>query len=170
MVGAGFRRRPAWAVGSFWAPEISQDRGRFFVYYVGRKRDGPLCVAVATSARPQGPYADHGPLVCQEVGSIDPFPVTDENGQRYLLWKEDGTVIADARGRYFLLYHAYQPKDFVYVGRQTLLDEVVWGADGWPTINNGHGPSMRAASPFGARDTKAGYSFFDDFNTATLRP
>src|SRR5437868_3333 len=93
-VGAVFQRRPAWAVGSFWAPEISQDRGRFFVYYVGRKRDGPLCVAVATSARPQGPYADHGPLVCQEVGSIDPFPVTDESGARYLLWKEDGNSVS----------------------------------------------------------------------------
>src|SRR3954463_14843549 len=33
VVGAVFQRRPDWAVGSFWAPEISQDRGRFFVYY-----------------------------------------------------------------------------------------------------------------------------------------
>ncbi|MDQ3917648.1 MAG: family 43 glycosylhydrolase, partial [Acidobacteriota bacterium] len=86
VIGAVFQRRPAWATGSFWAPEISQYRGRFFVYYVGRKTGGPLCVAVATAARPQGPYADHGPLVCQEVGSIDPFPVTDEQGRRFLLW------------------------------------------------------------------------------------
>jgi len=280
IVGAVFQKRPAWAVGSFWAPEISQDRGRFFVYYVGRKKGGPLCVAVATAPRPQGPYTDHGPLVCQEVGSIDPFPVTDENGQRYLLWKEDGnsvskptpiwaqrlsadgtrligerrelihndqtwekhptlpygnlvegpsvvrrngwfylfysgnfccgrecdyalgvarsrrllgpweknpnnpilagndnwkcpghgTVVADARGRYFLLYHAYQPKDFVYVGRQALLDEVVFGADGWPSINDGHGPSAQGASPFGARETRAEYHFFDDFRLPTLRP
>jgi beta-xylosidase len=280
IVGAVFQKRPAWAVGSFWAPEISQDRGRFFVYYVGRKRGGPLCVAVATAPRPQGPYTDHGPLVCQEVGSIDPFPVTDENGQRYLLWKEDGnsvskptpiwaqrlspdgtkllgerrelihndqpwekhptlpygnlvegpsvvrhggwfylfysgnfccgrecdyalgvarsrrllgpweknpnnpilagndnwkcpghgTVIADARGRFFLLYHAYQPKDFVYVGRQALLDEVAFGADGWPAINNGHGPSAQAASPFLARQANAEYHFFDDFNSPALRP
>jgi beta-xylosidase len=280
VIGAVFQRRPVWATGSFWAPEISQYRGRFFVYYVGRKKGGPLCVAVATAARPQGPYADHGPLVCQEVGSIDPFPATDENGARYLLWKEDGnsvsrptpiwaqrlsedgtrlvgerrelihndqpwekhptlpfgnlvegpsvvrrngwfylfysgnfccgrecdyalgvarsrrllgpweknprnpilagndawkcpghgTVIEDARGRYFLLYHAYQPKDFVYVGRQALLDEVKWGADGWPTINEGRGPSARAASPFGARDAKTEYSFFDDFTEPELRP
>jgi beta-xylosidase len=280
LVGSVFRTRPAWSVGSYWAPEISQDRGRFYVYYVARKKGGPLCVAVATAARPQGPYTDHGPLVCQEVGSIDPFPVTDEKGQRYLLWKEDGnsvskptpiwaqrlsadgtrlvgerrellhndqawekhaslpygdlvegpsvvrrggwfymfysgnfccarecnymmgvararkllgpweknpsnpilagndewkcpghgTVIADARGRDWLLYHAYQPKDFVYVGRQTLLDEVKWGADGWPTINNGRGPSGRADSPFGARETDAEYRFFDDFNAPSLRP
>jgi xylan 1,4-beta-xylosidase len=280
IVGAVFQKRPAWAVGSFWAPEISQYRGRFFVYYVGRKQGGPLCVAVATAPRPQGPYTDHGPLVCQEVGSIDPFPTTDENGQRYLLWKEDGnsvskptpiwaqplsedgtrlvgerrelihndqpwekhptlpfgnlvegpsvvrrngwfylfysgnfccgreceyalgvarsrhllgpweknprnpilagndswkcpghgTVVSDARGRYFLLYHAYQPKDFVYVGRQALLDEVVFGADGWPTINEGRGPSAESPSPFGARQANAEYHFFDDFDAPTLRP
>jgi xylan 1,4-beta-xylosidase len=280
VVGAVFQRRPDWTVGSFWAPEISQDRGRFFVYYVARKKGGPLCAAVATAARPQGPYADHGPLVCQEVGSIDPFPVTDEGGRRYLLWKEDGnsvskptpiwaqrlsadgtrlvgerrelfhndqpwekhptlpfgdlvegpsvirrngwfylfysgnfccgrecqyavgvararkllgpwekyaknpimegnndwrcpghgTVLSDERGRTWFMYHAYQPKDFVYVGRQAMLDEVVWGADGWPSINEGHGPSAVAPSPYGARDTHAELRFFDDFVSRELSP
>jgi beta-xylosidase len=267
-------------VGSFWAPEISQDRGRFFVYYVARKKGGSLCAAVATSARPQGPYTDRGPLVCQEVGSIDPFPVTDENGRRYLLWKEDGnsvskptpiwaqrlsaegtrligekrelfhndqpwekhptlpfgnlvegpsvvrrggwfylfysgnfccgrecdyavgvarsrkllgpwkkydknpimegngdwrcpghgTVVGDERGRTWFMYHAYQSKDFVYVGRQAMLDEVIWGRDGWPSINEGHGPSSIARSPYNTRVAKSGLRFFDDFLAATLRP
>lgn len=280
VVGAVFQRRPEWATGSFWAPELSQDRGRFFVYYVARKKGGPLCVAVASASRPQGPYRDHGPLVCQEVGSIDPFPVTDENGQRYLLWKEDGnsvskptpiwaqqlsddgtrligerkelfhndqawekhptlpygdlvegptvvrrngwfylfyagnfccgrecsyavgvarsrkllgpwekysknpimegndawrcpghgTVVEDERGRTWFMYHAYQPDDFVYVGRQAMLDEVSWGADGWPSINEGRGPSSNALSPYNTQDTKTEHSFFDDFVSATLRP
>jgi xylan 1,4-beta-xylosidase len=280
VVGAVFERRPAWAVGSFWAPEISQDRGRFYVYYVARKKGGSLCAAVATATSPQGPYTDHGPLVCQEVGSIDPFPVTDEQGRRYLLWKEDGnsvskptpiwaqrlsadgtrlvverrelfhndqawekhptlpfgdlvegpsvirrngwfylfysgnfccgrecayavgvararkllgpwekysknpimegngdwrcpghgTVLEDERGRTWFMYHAYQPKDFVYVGRQAMLDEVKWGADGWPSINEGRGPSAVAPSPYGARKMKSELRFFDDFNTPTLKP
>jgi xylan 1,4-beta-xylosidase len=279
LVGSVFRTRPAWSVGSYWAPEISQDKGRFFIYYAARKKGGPMCVAVATASRPQGPYTDHGPLVCQEVGSIDSFPVTDENGQRYLLWKEDGnsvskptpiwsqrlspdgtrlvgerrelfhndqawekhaslpygdlvegpavvrhngwfyifysgnfccarecnymlgvarsrkllgpweknpgnpilrgnetwkcpghgTVVEDQRGRDFLLYHAYKADDFVYVGRQALLDEINWGADGWPTINDGHGPSVRANSPFGISQRNAEYSFSDEFTAATLR-
>src|SRR5215210_8353724 len=63
-VGAVFPHRPAWTVRNFWAPEIVEDRGRFFVFYTARKRGGPLCVAVATAARPTGPYTDHGPLVC----------------------------------------------------------------------------------------------------------
>ncbi|HEX8500005.1 MAG TPA: family 43 glycosylhydrolase [Pyrinomonadaceae bacterium] len=279
-VGAVFRRRPAWAVGSFWAPELAQDRGRFFAYYVARKRGGPLCVAVATAPRPQGPYTDRGPMVCQDVGSIDPFPVTDERGRRFLFWKEDsnsvskptviwaqrlsadgtrlvgerrevmrndqpwekhatlpygdlvegpsivrrggwfymfysgnfccarecnyamgvarakallgpweknpanpilagndawrcpghGTVVDDGRGRDWLLYHAYHPKDFVYVGRQALLDEVTWGADGWPAINGGRGPSASAAAPAGARAQGLPRDFFEDFTRAALHP
>ncbi|MDT5271444.1 MAG: xylan 1,4-beta-xylosidase [Acidobacteriota bacterium] len=280
VVGAIFTKRPAWAVGSFWAPELAQDRGRFFAYYVARKKGGSLCVAVATAPRPQGPYTDRGPLVCQEVGSIDPFPMTDERGQRFLFWKEDsnsvskptviwaqrlspdgtrligerqevmrndqpwekhatlpfgdlvegpsivrrggwfymfysgnfccgrecnyalgvsrakkllgpwekyannpilagndawrcpghGTVVDDGRGRHWLMYHAYHPKDFVYVGRQAMLDEVTWGADGWPSINSGHGPSDGAAAPFAASAHAASQNFFDDFKTRTLRP
>ncbi|HZH91959.1 MAG TPA: family 43 glycosylhydrolase [Pyrinomonadaceae bacterium] len=280
VVGAVFQKRPAWSVGNYWAPEIAEDRGRFYIYYTAKKKDGPLCVAVATARRPQGPYTDHGPLVCQEVGSIDGFHIRDENGQRYLLWKEDGnsrsvptpiwaqplspdgtrligekqelirndqawekhaslpygdlvegpalvrrdgwfymfysgnfccarecnyqigvarsrkllgpweknpanpimrgndtwkcpghgTVVTDARGRDYMLYHAMDAKDFVYVGRQALLDEVRWGADGWPTINQGRGPSARAASPHGFNERNAEHFFFDDFTATKLQP
>jgi beta-xylosidase len=280
VVGAVFQKRPAWSVGNYWAPEISEDRGRFYIYYTAKKKDGPLCVAVATARRPQGPYTDHGPLVCQEVGSIDGFPIRDERGQRYLLWKEDGnsksvptpiwaqrlspdgtrlvgerqelirndqawekhaslpygdlvegpavvrrgewfymfysgnfccarecnymigvararkllgpweknpanpilrgndawkcpghgTLVSDARGRDYMMYHAMDAKDFVYVGRQALLDEVRWGADGWPTINQGRGPSARAASPHGFNERNAEHYFFDDFTAPGLQP
>ncbi|HEV2764540.1 MAG TPA: glycoside hydrolase family 43 protein, partial [Pyrinomonadaceae bacterium] len=279
IVGTIFPTRPAWSVGNYWAPEISFDRGRFFVYYTARKKGGPLCVAVATARRVLGPYTDHGPLVCQEVGSIDGFPVRDERGRLYLLWKEDGnsvskptpiwaqplspdgtrlvgqrqeilrntepwekhatlpygdliegpavvrrggwfymfysgnfccarecnymmgvarsrrllgpweknpnnpilrgndnwkcpghgTVVTDTQGRDWLMYHAMHAKDFVYVGRQALLDQVEWGADGWPTINQGRGPSASARSAFGTRENEAEYRFFDDFTRPRLQ-
>jgi beta-xylosidase len=90
VAGAVFHQRPSWAERDFWAPEIVEDRGRFFVFYTARKKGGPLCVAVATAAQAAGPYTDRGPLVCQSMGSIDAATVRDENGQFYLLWKEDG--------------------------------------------------------------------------------
>ena len=90
LTGAVFQTPPPWSAGSYWAPEITQDAGRFFVYYTARKKDGPLCVAVADAGRPQGPYTDRGPLVCQDAGSIDAAATRDENGRRYLVWKEDG--------------------------------------------------------------------------------
>jgi xylan 1,4-beta-xylosidase len=100
VAGYVFRAKPAWAKGDFWAPEITEDRGRFFVYYTARRDEGPkktgtLCVAVATAARAEGPYTDGGPLVCEirelkNVGSIDAFFVRDEAGRPFLVWKADG--------------------------------------------------------------------------------
>jgi xylan 1,4-beta-xylosidase len=273
VVGAVFPKRPAWAVANFWAPEISEYRGRYSVYYVGRRIDGPLSVAVATADKPEGPYTDHGPLVSQEAGSIDPMAVADEKGERYLIWKEDGnsrklptviwaqkltadgaalvgdkkelirndsawegavvegpfvlrrgdwfylfysgsgccgrgcayalgaarsrallgpweknpanpilagndhwkcpghgSIVTDERGRFFLLYHAYDARTFVYTGREMLLDEVKFGDDGWPTMNGGQGPTSAAPSPLGITQTRRGGSFFDDFTSEHVGP
>jgi beta-xylosidase len=246
--GAVFQKRPAWAERDFWAPEISSHRGRFYVYYTARKKDGPLCVAVATASAVAGPYTDRGPLVCQKLGSIDAMAVTDQQGVRYLVWKEDGnsrnqptpmwaqtlsddglkllgkrvelirndprsweggvvegafilrrgnwfylfysgnaccgrrcnyalgvarassllgpyekyahnpilaendawqcpghgSIVTDPEGRDLMLYHAYRKSESAFfLGREALLDEVVWGPDGWPKMNDGRGPSGR---------------------------
>ena len=86
--------RPAWADYYFWAPEIGHDpNGKTYVFYTAHQRGGNLAVGVASADRPEGPYQDHGPLVGQPDGSIDGFPVQDENGQPYLLWKEDGNSV-----------------------------------------------------------------------------
>lgn len=283
QVGSVFTSPPDWSAGSYWAPEIAEDNGRFFIYYTARKRStaaapGPLCVAVATATSPRGPYTDRGPLVCQEAGSIDAVAIADEKGTRYLVWKEDGnsrkqptplwaqplspdgtTLVGEPReilrneapweahliegpfivrrdgwfylfysadaccgrkcnyklgvararallgpwerhpanpilaandawkcpghgslvstpdGRTFLLYHAYDPKDFQYTGRQGLLDEVTWGRDGWPAINGGRGPSRGAPlpvarTPLSANQAALGWPFADEFTAPDLVP
>jgi beta-xylosidase len=273
LEGAVFHTRPDWSAGNYWAPEISEYRGRYYVYYVGRKKNGPLSIAVATAASPAGPWTDHGPLIGQEAGSIDPVTAIDEKGERYLIWKEDGnsrqqptplwmqklsedgaklvgemkeilrndapweknlvegpfilrhagwfylfysgngccgrgcnyalgvarsqslfgsweknpanpilpgnddwkcpghgSIVTDPRGRDFLLYHAYQAKNFVYVGRQGLLDEVNWSAGGWPVINSGRGPSSRALAPLAQPPPNGALEFFDDFTSPKLKP
>lgn len=74
------------------APELVYDHGRVLLYYVARKRGGPLCIAAATAAQPGGPYDDKGPILCQPDGSIDPSFVRDEKGTPYLIWKEDAKL------------------------------------------------------------------------------
>ncbi|RAJ92645.1 beta-xylosidase [Larkinella arboricola] len=92
-VGNIFTKVPDWADYYFWAPEITEEKGKIYVYYTAHKKGGNLCVAVASADRPEGPYRDHGPLVGQPDGSIDGFPMRDENGQLYLIWKEDGNSV-----------------------------------------------------------------------------
>ncbi|MDB5236558.1 MAG: glycoside hydrolase family protein [Hymenobacter sp.] len=94
LVGHVFPKgKPEWADHYFWAPEISQDGGRTYVYYAAHKKRGNLAVGVDSADKPEGPYRDHGFLVNQPDGSIDGFPMRDENGQLYLIWKEDGNSI-----------------------------------------------------------------------------
>ena len=95
IIGSVFPKKPTWAKGDFWAPEITEDRGKFYVFYTARRDDGKgkkgtLCVAVAVADKPDGVYADKGALVCQEMGSLDGFFIRDENDQPFLVWKEDG--------------------------------------------------------------------------------
>ncbi|MDQ6786371.1 MAG: family 43 glycosylhydrolase [Acidobacteriota bacterium] len=95
IVSAVFPTKPAWAKGDFWAPEMTEDKGKFYVFYTGRRdegkgKKGTLCVAVAVSDKPDKDYIDKGALVCQEMGSLDPFFIRDETGKPFLIWKEDG--------------------------------------------------------------------------------
>ena len=91
--GFVFPQLPDWADYYFWAPEITYENGKIYLYYSAHKRGGNLCVGVASADKPEGPYKDHGPLICQEAGSIDAFPMRDENGKLFLIWKEDGNSV-----------------------------------------------------------------------------
>ncbi len=88
-----FKQRPEWADYYFWAPEITYDNGKVYIYYTAHKKNGNLCIGAAVADRPDGEYTDLGPLMCQEDGSIDAFPMRDKNGKLYMIWKEDGNSV-----------------------------------------------------------------------------
>lgn len=89
--GQLFDSAPAWVDGGrFWAPELARDGdAHFLAYYSAQRRNGAMCVAVAAADSPAGPWVDHGPLVCQPDGSIDPSVMRNNQGWPFLVWKED---------------------------------------------------------------------------------
>ena len=95
-------------------------------------------------------------------------PILAGNAQ----WKcpGHGSIVSDSSGRTFLLYHAYDASTFEFVGRQALLDEVTWDAQGWPAINGGRGPSASAALPSASAQRRTDDSIEDDFTAAALNP
>ncbi|TDE17370.1 family 43 glycosylhydrolase [Dyadobacter psychrotolerans] len=93
QAGSVFPDLTSWADFYYWAPELNYDNGKVYVYYTAHKKGGNLCVGVASADSPEGPFKDHGPLVCQEAGSIDGFPIRDENNKLHLTWKEDGNSV-----------------------------------------------------------------------------
>lgn len=99
VVGDALPALPTWAQpASFltWAPGVlDRGDGVWVLYFTTRDAArGLQCIGAATSQNPQGPYVDAlgTPLVCQDTlgGSIDPYPFTDTDGTRWLLWKNDG--------------------------------------------------------------------------------
>ncbi len=232
---------PEWADKNFWSPELIYDetQDRVYAYYSARdKNTHRMSVAVASADSPEKPFTDHGPLVSQEVGSIDPFEIKDRDGKIYVIWKEDGSSawlptpiwaqqinedrnkfigdkvelirndqlweegkvegvclfekgdyfymfyssglccekecnykvgvaraknllgpwekfndnpilrtnvdwkcpgqgsVVEKDGDLFLLYHAYSREGSIYVGRQGVLEKIMWSEDKWPEFNN----------------------------------
>jgi arabinan endo-1,5-alpha-L-arabinosidase len=93
-------RRFGWA----WAPEVMKVADKqyvmyFTVRYPRSKKKGRQCIAVAVSANPEGPFQSttDRPLISQleEGGAIDPYVFVDEDGIRYLLWKNDGNACGE---------------------------------------------------------------------------
>jgi xylan 1,4-beta-xylosidase len=91
--GHVFTQLPSWADYYFWAPEITYENGKVYVFYAAHKKNGNLCLGVASASKPEGPYKDHGPLMCEAAGSIDAFSIRDEKGKLYIIWKEDGNSV-----------------------------------------------------------------------------
>lgn len=89
--------KPSWAsrTQDFWAPHVAEHGGRYFLYYSAKPDaalsdpSSGLCLAVATAARPDGPFADIGrPLQCGPgFVNIDPMAFDDpQTGRRLLYW------------------------------------------------------------------------------------
>ena len=87
-------------VDAYWAPEIAEHDGRFYLYYAG---DMKMRVAVAD--QPTGPFQDSGKLLFPDLPfSIDGHAFRDpQSGQWYLFFAKDffdqrpGTALAVVR-------------------------------------------------------------------------
>jgi arabinan endo-1,5-alpha-L-arabinosidase len=97
LLGDALPAKPGWAsrTQDFWAPHVAEHDGRYFLYYSAKPDEAltddkkGLCLAVATSSRPEGPFTDMGhPLLCgPSFVNIDPMAFDDPaTGKRLLYW------------------------------------------------------------------------------------
>ena len=74
----------------YWAPELTENRGKFYLYYaMGRPEQERFEIRVGIAEKPQGPYVDSGEVVTVSETNrftIDPFPFRDSDGQWYLFY------------------------------------------------------------------------------------
>lgn len=77
-----------------WAPDVSaRDDGTFLLYYTAHHAySGRQCIGAAVADSPEGPFVPTGPepLICApgQGDVIDPGSFIDDDGSRYLLYKD----------------------------------------------------------------------------------
>eukprot|EP00927_Polykrikos_kofoidii_P055662 TRINITY_DN49882_c0_g1_i1.p1 TRINITY_DN49882_c0_g1~~TRINITY_DN49882_c0_g1_i1.p1 ORF type:complete len:562 (-),score=68.31 TRINITY_DN49882_c0_g1_i1:63-1748(-) len=153
----------AWAVGSSeiallkpeqpWegncveAPWLVQRGGEYFLFYSAETTFGSkYAVGVARAASVTGPYSK----ACAPV--ISQFATDLSASVRKFASPGHCSVVATDQG-FAMVYHAYH-MDAVGGKRVTLVDRLVWGADGWPQAGTCGTPTS-APQPY-LEETAAG--------------
>jgi hypothetical protein len=86
-------RTPDWTLtgadrADFWAPEMHRVGAEYWVCFAARAQDASLCIGMARSLEPDGPFAaDPQPIV--RGGVIDPHILVDSQDAPWLIWKKD---------------------------------------------------------------------------------
>jgi arabinan endo-1,5-alpha-L-arabinosidase len=96
-LGEALPEKPPWAhtTQSFWAPQVIERAGTFYMYYSAVPDDSTgdeNCLAIATSRSPEGPFKDVGkPLFCGY--EIDPDVFHDpQSGHWFMYWGSAGDI------------------------------------------------------------------------------
>ena len=84
----------SWAKSHYWAPEVKEYRGKFYMTYsaMPKKAETPrLLIALAVSDKPEGPYKDlHAPWFDFGYSAIDGHIFVDDDGKPYLYFSRNG--------------------------------------------------------------------------------
>jgi GH43 family beta-xylosidase len=95
-LGDALPEKPSWASYNFWAPDVLFDTAsqQYVMFFSAKNKDTSLnmCIGVAFSKTPQGPFVDMGaPLLKgKDFSNIDPMVMIDpKSGKKILYWGSD---------------------------------------------------------------------------------
>lgn len=129
VVHKGWDIPKGWVTEGKWpekyleSPKLIYRNGYYYLTSAEGGTAGPATSHMVVSARAkslEGPWEEspYNPIV-HTYSSTDPW------------WsKGHGTLIDDAEGRWWIVYHAYA-NGYHSLGRQTLIEPVEWTSDGW---------------------------------------
>jgi beta-xylosidase len=84
----------SWAKSHYWAPEVKEYRGKFYMTYSAMPKSAAtqrLLIALAVSDKAEGPYRDlHAPWFDFGYSAIDGHIFVDDDGKPYLYFSRNG--------------------------------------------------------------------------------
>lgn len=155
-VGGALVPRPGTEGHSFWAPEVAQEGGQFFLYYSSAPpdRDEQHRIHVAVADRPEGPFVTVGSVLPESEGfCIDAHPFRDpRDGRWYLFFAKDffgertGTGLAVVSLSTDLLHAAGPSREVLRANADWQIYErnrTLYGRQ-WPAWHTVEGPCVVA--------------------------
>ncbi|MEK3885638.1 glycoside hydrolase family 43 protein [Paenibacillus sp. PL2-23] len=168
------KNKKAWGYKQFWAPEVVERNGKFYMYYTARwlEKDS-LRIGVAVSDNPCGPFVDvyDGPLFDFHYAAIDAHVLLAEDGRSYLYYSRDCSENKVNGRKESHIYAVELDSDMITVrteGQILLKPDQQWefksGADcrwnegPFVIVNNGLYYLMYSANCYAHRDYSVGYA------------
>lgn len=152
--------RENWEAGGIEGQCLVEHDGFIYMFYAGNSCCGRNCnyqTGVARAKSITGPW---------EKYEGNPIMYGDDRFR----CPGHGTLVETRDKRYFYMYHAYDAAVNVYLGRQGLLDEVIWDkTTGWPAFRYGKTPSLQAEAPVLTSIQEPIPNFIDHFSSSQLR-
>jgi beta-xylosidase len=156
-----------WPIPSDWSielfalegPKLTKRGDYYYLTVAEGGTAGPATGHMIISARSKSPF---GPW---ENSPFNPIIRTQSKSERW--WsKGHGTLLEDTQGSWWIVFHAYE-KDYLNMGRQTLLEPVEWTKDGWFKVPEGVKTENPIKRP-NANTSKTTFALSDDFNSKSL--
>lgn len=142
-------------------PKLTKRGDYYYLTVAEGGTAGPATSHMIISARSKSPL---GPW---ENSPYNPIIRTQSSSERW--WsKGHGTILEDAKGNWWIVYHAYENGHY-NMGRQTLLEPIEWTKDGWFKTPAGIKTDRPIKRPSGIASVST-YSLSDDFTGKTLKP
>ena len=149
-----------WEAGGIEGQCLVEHAGYIYMFYAGNSCCGRNCnyqTGVARAKSITGPW---------EKYAGNPIMYGDD----HFRCPGHGTLVETPDSRYFYIYHAYDAAINVYLGRQGMMDEVIWdNTTGWPSFRYGKTPSLQAESPVPTAIQQPDLDFYDNFSFSQLQ-
>lgn len=139
----GWKFPEEWNVEGFCleSPKILYKDGYYYLTVAQGGTAGPATSHMVVSARSRTPY---GPW---ENSPYNPIIHTASKHEKW--WaRGHGTVFDSTNGEWWIVYHAYE-KDYLTLGRKTILEPIEWTEDGWFRVPEGIVPDEPIKKPEG---------------------
>jgi xylan 1,4-beta-xylosidase len=131
-------------------------------------RRGRWFYLVSAVGGTSGPATGHMVIVARSASVLGPWencphnPIVRTRSQAEAWWSRGhATMVEGPGGAWSMVYHGYE-NGYRTLGRQTLLEPMVWDADGWPRATGGD-LSAALPMPTGKAGGPSGFARSDDF-------